>query len=197
MSADDSLLMRKRLARALRPANQALQYSSRGLEAAAMPDNAVIECGWGRLMPGQTWREPALLAAELLQERKGQRDIAFYVEKPHVVVASAPQQLFVDPSEAFRLSLGGYRPQRAVRRGFTVRRLRTRADVAAMNALYRSRSMVPVDTLRVWRERASRIVTYALAEDRISGEIIGVAMGWITWKRLQIPRMGQAYGHSR
>ena len=139
--------------------------------------NAVVECGWGRLIAGHTFKEPARIAAALLDERPGQRDIAFYVERPHVVVAQAPQQLFIDPSEAFRLWLSEYRPSRATRKGFTVRRLRTRADVAAVNTLYRSRRMVPVDPMRVWGQRAERQVIYALAEDRASGEVIGVAMG--------------------
>lgn len=139
--------------------------------------NAVVECGWGRLIGGHTFQEPACIAAALLEERAGQRDIAFYVERPHVVVAQAPQQLFIDPSEAFRLQLSGYRPSRATRKGFTIRRLRTRADVAAVNALYRSRRMVPVDPMRVWGQRAERQIIYALAEDRASGEVIGVAMG--------------------
>ena len=177
MSAEDGAMIRKQIARSLRPGQQPLHLPAGQPEALAMPDNVIIECGWGRLLPGQTWRDPAALAAELLRERPGRRDIAFYVEKPHVAVACAPQQLFVDPSEAFRLWLGGYRSAHPSRRGFTLRRLRTRADVAAISALYRSRQMVPVDIPRVWRERASRAITYAIAEDRASGEIIGVAMG--------------------
>jgi GNAT-family acetyltransferase (TIGR03103 family) len=170
-------MLRKQLVRAMRAGHQPLHLPAGQPEAAAMPENVIIECGWGRLLPAQTWRMPALLATELLQERPGQRDIAFYVEKPQVVVGSAPQQLFLDPSDAFRLQLAGYRAQRPARHGFTLRRLRTRADVAAINALYRARHMVPVDPQRVWRERASRAITYALAEDRGSGEVIGVAMG--------------------
>lgn len=152
-------------------------------EGARTPDrppaaaNAVVDCGWGRLIAGHTFAEPADIAAELLRERPGDRDIAFYLDKPHVVVAQAPQQLFVDPSEAFRLTLGSYQPARAVRRGFTVRRLRTRSDLAAVNAIYRSRRMVPVDPQRVWGLRADRRTVYVLAEDRISGEVLGVAMG--------------------
>jgi GNAT-family acetyltransferase (TIGR03103 family) len=143
----------------------------------AMPDEAVVECGWGRWLPAQTWRDPAKLAEALLRERPGQRDIAFYVEKPQVVVASAPQQLFLDPSDAFRLQLSAYRPRAAARRGFTLRRLRTRSDIAAINTLYRARNMVPVDAQQVWKAHASRVITYALAEDKVSGEIVGVAMG--------------------
>jgi GNAT-family acetyltransferase (TIGR03103 family) len=178
MSAEEcAMIIRKQLTRALRAAHQPLHLRAGQPEAMAMPANVVVECGWGRLLPAQTWRDPASLAAALLQERAGQRDIAFYVEKPQVVVASAPQQLFLDPSDAFRLQLAAYRTRRAARRGFTLRRLRTRADVAAINALYRARRMVPVDAQRVWREHASRAITYALAEDRASGEVIGVAMG--------------------
>lgn len=169
--------MKKKLARTLRPGRQPLHWPAGQPERAAMPEDVVVECGWGRWLPAQTWRDPVRLAQALLEERPGRRDIAFYVEKPQVVVAAAPQQLFLDPSDAFRLQLSGYRTRRAARRGFTLRRLRTRSDVAAINTLYRSRHMVPVDAQRVWRERASRVITYALAEDLGSGEIIGVAMG--------------------
>ncbi len=74
---------------------------------------------------------------------------------------------FLDPSEAFRLNLATYRgaPQRTGRSGFTLRRLRTH-DVAAINVLYRARHMVPVDAQAVWKARASRAISYALAEDR-------------------------------
>ena len=174
-------MIRKHIARALRaghrPSYLPLLLPAGQPEAAGMPANVVVDCGWGRLLPAQTWRDPAALAHALLAERAGQRDIAFYVEKPQVVVASAPQQLFLDPSDAFRLNLTAYHPQSAGRRGFTLRRLRTRADVAAINVLYRARRMVAVDAPAVWKARASRSVSYALAEDRASGEVIGVAMG--------------------
>lgn len=141
------------------------------------PRNAAIDCGWGRLIAGHTFANPAEIAQCLLDEQAGQRDIAFYLDKPHVVVAHAPQQLFIDPSEAYRLNFNNYRPSKLTRRGFTIRRLRTRADIAAINTLYRARRMVPVDTQHVWSKRADRRLIYALAEDRVNGEIIGVAMG--------------------
>jgi GNAT-family acetyltransferase (TIGR03103 family) len=176
-------MIRKHIARALRAeqrsAHLAVHRPAGQPEPEGTPTDVVVECGWGRWLPAQTWRDAASLAGALLDERPGQRDIAFYVEKPHVVVAQAPQQLFVDPSEAFRLNLATYRSasQRAGRSGFTLRRLRTRADVAAINVLYRARRMVAVDAQAVWKARASRSITYALAEDRASGEVIGVAMG--------------------
>ncbi len=170
-------MMRKSLERALRAGRQPFHWPAGQPEMEAMPDEAVVECGWGRWFPAQTWRDPARLAEALLRERPGQRDIAFYVEKPQIVVASAPQQLFLDPSDAFRLQLSAYRPRAAARRGFTLRRLRTRSDVAAINTMYRARNMVAVDAQQVWKAHASRVITYALAEDKASGEIVGVAMG--------------------
>ncbi|MCO5103872.1 N-acetylglutaminylglutamine synthetase [Simplicispira suum] len=169
-------MMRKHAQRALRLDRSPLPKAE-GARSQAPLANAVVDCGWGRLVAGHTFADPAQVAAQLLQESPGERDIAFYVDKPHVVVAQAPQQLFVDPSEAFRLTLASYRPSPARRRGFTVRRLRTRADIAAINAIYRSRRMVPVDPQRVWARRADRTMIYALAEDQASGEVLGVAMG--------------------
>ena len=153
------------------------------LERSAIPHqateqrDAIVHCGWGRLIGGHTFDDPAAIAQALLQETPGERDIAFYLDKPHVVVSHAPQQLFVDPSETFRLALNAYAPQRARRQGFTIRRLRSRADVAAINAIYRARRMVPVDPARVWGDRGDRTSVYVLAEDRQSGEVLGVAMG--------------------
>ncbi len=150
-------MLRKQAQRALRLGRAPMpQAEARG--HAPERANVVTPCGWGRLIAGHTFTDPADIANALLQEAPGQRDIAFYIDKPHVVVSHAPSQLFVDPSETFRLWLNAYTPQRAVRRGFTIRRLRSRADVAAINAIYRARRMVPVDPARVWGERAQRHV---------------------------------------
>ena len=170
-------MTRKYVSRALRPASQPLYMDDAQPDMREMPHKVAVECGWGRIIPAQTYETPTDIAEALLEERPGQRDIAFYVLRPHLVVAHAPQQLFLDPSESYRRYLGDYHPKRAARRGFTVRRLRTRSDVAAINALYRSRRMVPVDTKRVWRDRAAKQTTWAIAEDQSTGEIIGVALG--------------------
>ena len=53
--------------------------------------NATLDCGWGRLLFGQTFDDPAQLAAALIEEDLERRDIAAYVRDPHVVLAAAPQ----------------------------------------------------------------------------------------------------------
>ena len=169
-------MLRQHAQRAMRLDRRAIPLA----DPATAPDAAagrIVECGWGRLIVGHTFGDPAAVAAALLQEERGRRDIAFYVDKPHVVVAQAPQDLFIDPSETYRLWLAEYRPQKAGRRGFTVRRLRTRADIAAANAIYRDRRMVPLDPAIAWEQRTERHIEHVLAEDRATGEVIGVAMG--------------------
>ncbi|HEX5739860.1 MAG TPA: N-acetylglutaminylglutamine synthetase [Hydrogenophaga sp.] len=169
-------MSRKNTQRAMRLGRAPMPQAD-GRGQTAPQSNVIAVCGWGRLIAGHTFADPADIATALLQEAPGQRDIAFYLDKPHVVVAHAPAQLFIDPSETFRLALSAYTPQRATRRGYTIRRLRSRADVAAINAIYRARRMVPVDPARVWGQRAERQIVYALAEDSQTGEVIGVAMG--------------------
>ena len=92
-----------------------------------------------------------------------------------MVVAQAPHRLSVDPSGSHRLNLNTLSPSKAARRGFSIRRLQTRADIAAINTLYCSRRMAAVDPIETWARRADRKLVYVLAEDQVSGEIVGVA----------------------
>lgn len=103
---------------------------------------AAIDCGWGRLLFGQTFDNPEQLVDRLLEEASGERDIAFYVREPHVALSIAPQALFLDPSNAFRLPLDtalSEEGDRAVQI-----RLAHPTDEPEINRLYTSRGMVPL-----------------------------------------------------
>ncbi|GAB4150337.1 MAG: N-acetylglutaminylglutamine synthetase [Sphingomonadales bacterium] len=139
--------------------------------------NAVVECGWGRLIFSQTFVDLDALTRILREERPEQRDIAFYVHEPHVILSQAPQDLFLDPSHSFRLDLATYRPSRRRFKGFTVRRLCTVADAEAVNRIYEARGMVRVDPSFYWERRDARLLTHFVAEDESSGAIIGTVMG--------------------
>jgi GNAT-family acetyltransferase (TIGR03103 family) len=142
-----------------------------------LPHNVVLNCGWGRLIFGHTFDDAQLLADTLEDESPHCRDIALYIQDPHVVLSVAPQRLFLDPSHTFRLWMHNYRPARVRPRGFNVRRLRTRGDAEAVNQIYRKRSMVEVDPDFVWRHRKVRNLTYLVAEDDCDGRIIGTVTG--------------------
>ncbi len=139
--------------------------------------NVEVDCGWGRLLFGQTFEDPAALADALREEAPDKRDIAFYVREPHVVLASAPQELFLDPSHTFRLDLSNYRAARRRPRGLTIRRMATQHDAEEVNRIYAARKMVPVRPDFFWTHRDSRTLVHLVAEEPVSGAILGAVMG--------------------
>ena len=139
--------------------------------------NASVDCGWGRLLFAHTFASPSGLIDALRREGPERRDIAFYVRDPHVLLAAAPQEIFLDPSHTFRLDLATYRAGRRKPRGYFVRRLSSEADARAVNRIYSARGMVPVSPDFFWSNRDNRAITYFVAEDEESGEIIGTVTG--------------------
>jgi len=143
----------------------------------AARSNASIDCGWGRLIFGNTFTEPKDLAETLEAEGPDRRDIAFYVRDPHVVLSEAPQELFLDPSHTYRLDLTTYRAKHRKSGGFFIRRLTTEKDAEAINTIYASHRMVPVPPSFFWSNRDARAITVLVAEDSESGAILGTVMG--------------------
>ena len=161
---------------------QRVDYSSHGQQSQA-PDMEIaveasqVDCGWGRLLFAQTFKSQEQLVSALREEAPEHRDIAVYVGDPHVLLAAAPQELFLDPSHTFRLDLATYRSSRKQPRGFFVRRLSSETDADAVNRIYTARGMVPVRPDFFWSNRDNRSITYLVAEDESSGEIIGTVTG--------------------
>lgn len=149
-----------------------------GPAADTLEKNAVVDCGWGRLIFAHTFEDNRELAELLKSERPGTRDIAIYIRDPHVVLGLSPQELFLDPSHTYRLWLSDYRPPAERPRGFQIRRLKTRADAQAMNRVYATRGMVRTeDEHFAYEHRSAQTLTYFLAQDSKSEEIIGTVTG--------------------
>ena len=110
-----------------------------------MTPHTIIDCGWGRLLMGQTFASQRDLVEALIAETPQQRDVALYAHDPHVLVALAPQQLFLDPSHTFRLTLSDAAAWPAHRPGpgWQVRAARP-DDEGAINRILTARQMVPV-----------------------------------------------------
>ncbi|MFP8966752.1 N-acetylglutaminylglutamine synthetase [Pokkaliibacter sp. CJK22405] len=136
-----------------------------------------LHCGWGRLLFGHTFQSEEAMAAALLTETRGDRDIAFYVARPHVVVSQDPQRLFLDPSDSFRLWLNEYQSKRDPVKGIRVRRLRTEEDLQRVNAIYQRCRMQCLDPEVVMPLRHSREQIYLLAEDMRDGRVLGAILG--------------------
>jgi len=140
-------------------------------------ENAVVDCGWGRLIFAQTFVDSAAMVATLRKEKQNRRDIALYVSDPHVAVSLAPQEVFLDPSHTFRLWLDRYQTAHLRTRGFTIRLLNSPEDAEAVHNLYIRRHMVPPSAEFLWEHRASRVLTYLLAVDTDDGDVLGVVTG--------------------
>jgi GNAT-family acetyltransferase (TIGR03103 family) len=140
------------------------------------PDTA-LECGWGRLLFGQTFADRAALLAAISAEEAGRRDICLYVEDPHVLVSEAPQELFIDPSHTYRLWLHRHEPSDPAARGVIVRDLRSEADAVAINRLYAATGMVTAPTEVLWDNQRGSVFTYLVAEDAETGQVIGTVTG--------------------
>ena len=136
---------------------------------------AFVDCGWGRLIFGQTFAAPSSLAAMLGAEIEGERDIILYAREPHVLLAEAPQLLFLDPSHTYRLDL--LVPPPAARPVAVIAIRTARADDAdEINRLYLSRGMVPLRDGYVAGDARPDSVQLLVAESG-EGGLAGVVMG--------------------
>ena len=165
-----------------------------GAKYGATPkQNAEVDCGWGRLLFGHTFKDPKTLSDTLGAERPDRRDIAFYIGDPHVLLATAPQELFLDPSHTYRIDLS--KPLPAMRRrpaGFFVRRLSNKEDAEQVNRIYLARKMVPVPSEFFWSNRDSRALTVLVAEDEQTGNIVGTVMGVDHGRAFDDPERGSS-----
>lgn len=143
----------------------------------AVESNVAFDCGWGRLLFGQTFADASDLADCLRAEGPGRRDIAFYILDPHVVLAAAPQELFLDPSHTYRLNLKTYEPASTAPRGFHIRRLESLQDAEEINRVYAARRMVTVAPNFFWEHRDSDAITYLVAVDDKTNTIVGTVTG--------------------
>ncbi|MCO7632762.1 N-acetylglutaminylglutamine synthetase [Pseudomonas guariconensis] len=179
----------QRLLRGQAPSYERLQARLAGDGSEPHDQPRAVHCGWGRLLIGHTYPDSAVLAEALLDERPGERDIALYVAAPQQVLAQAPQQLFLDPSDTLRLWFTDYRPAQRVFRGFRIRRAQAEADWQAINALYQARGMLPVDPELLTPRHLGGPV-YWLAEDEDTGAVIGSVMGLNHDKAFDDPEHG-------
>ena len=139
-------------------------------------DGVTLQCGWGRLIFAHTFPSPAAVAREILRETEGQRDIAFYLNDPHLVLNEAPQDLFLDPSLTYRLRFDDYAESDREFAGFEVGPVASREEIAALNRIYISHKMVPVDEDYVWRRKDSRAFRYLVARSLDEGRVLGVVL---------------------
>lgn len=181
----------QRLLRGQAPSYERLQARLAGDGSDPHDQPRAVHCGWGRLLIGHTYPDPAQLAEAMLDEQPGERDIALYVAAPQQLLAQAPQQLFLDPSDTLRLWFTDYRPAQRVFRGFRIRRAQAEGDWQAINTLYQARGMMPVNPELLTPRHLGGPV-YWIAEDEDTGAVIGSVMGLNHSKAFDDPEHGSS-----
>lgn len=138
--------------------------------------DVVLECGWGRLVFGQTFADPSDVADVLRSEAAGSRDICIYLPDPHVLVSRLPDELFIDPSLTFRLELDRIDRYDPAEPGLVIRPLRDEADADAVNRIYAHNGMVtaPVQTLV---DNAATDQFVHLVAESVTGQVVGTVTG--------------------
>ena len=141
--------------------------------------DVALECGWGRLVFGQTFSDWDRLAALLRSEELGQRDVCLYHPEPHVLVSRSPQELFVDPSYTYRRRLAGGDGEELARApaGVVVRAMAGRDDAEAINGLYLKAGMVTAPPELMAANQDSITFSYLIAEDTSTGAVVGTVTG--------------------
>ncbi|OBF83712.1 GNAT family acetyltransferase [Mycobacterium sp. 852002-51163_SCH5372311] len=147
----------------------------------AMARDVELELGWGRLIFGQTFADPDTVAEALRREAPGRRDICIYAREAHVIVAKAPNELFIDPSHTYRLRFSDSPPQEGQASslpGVTMRTLNDREDADAMNRVLVRCGMVPAPVDTIWHNHLhADAVTYLLAVRDDDGAVVGTVTG--------------------
>ncbi|MEU4368031.1 N-acetylglutaminylglutamine synthetase [Micromonospora chersina] len=139
----------------------------------------VLDCGWGRLVFGQTFAEQVEVADVLRSEAVGARDICIYLRDPHVLVSRLPDELFIDPSLTYRLPLGEHRPaatESGEIPGLAVRPLRDAGDADAVNRIYARNGMVTAPVEVLVDNAATDRFLHLVAED-VTGKVVGTITG--------------------
>lgn len=136
-----------------------------------------LPCGWGRLIFAHTFPTPQSVAHAIQQEKPGQRDIAFYLNDPQIVLNEFPQEIFLDPSNTYRLEFANYQPAAKPASGFSIGRLKHKEELDEINRIYAAQKMVSIDPEYVWSQRKSQKFMYVLARESETDRVLGVAMG--------------------
>lgn len=140
-------------------------------------ENVSISCGWGRLVVGHTFKDNNELIRVLSEETDGQRDLGLYIRNPQIVMAEAPQDLFIDPSFTYRLMLTGDIPSEDPQPPFHIRKLDPELDGAEINRIYQSRKMVPIDHAFLLENKDNPAIRYWVAVDQGTDSVMAVSMG--------------------
>ncbi|MCF8069855.1 MAG: N-acetylglutaminylglutamine synthetase [Desulfobacterales bacterium] len=146
-------------------------------ETSKMLPDVTVNMGWGKIIFAHTFSSSKSLLEEIMNEKKGTRDITFYLRDPHVILSYAPDKLFLDPSHTYRLWSHDYRPDTSTPQAFNIRRISSHQDAVEINRIFASHNMVTGDIPFMLDKHATKVRTYLVAETKSDKKIVGTVTG--------------------
>lgn len=142
-----------------------------------MKPNSYTEMGWGRLVFGHTFESNESIVEAMCSCGYDNRDIAMYVIDPHVIIAMAPDKLFLDPSHTYRLWNYDFRCPDKADLPFSIHRLSTREEADQVNTIFAKCRMKGADPDFLLDKHADRLRTYFVAKRLKDGKVVGTVSG--------------------
>ncbi len=139
-----------------------------------MKENTVLDCGWGKLLFGETFSETKKTITELKKERKTERNILFYPLDPQLMMTSNAQDFFLNPAYIYKLDLNTFSERKISRTTFRVREAVNQEDIDRLNLVYIKMNMLPFR--KNWFEDRHKSLSVYIVEDIKTKEVYGGMM---------------------
>lgn len=137
-------------------------------------ENKSLDCGWGKLLFGETYSKVEKLASDLKKERKLGRNILFYPVDPQMLLTHYPQDFFLNPSYTYKLDLDTFLLRRT-KTPFVVRKATTEFDYLRLNEVYKKMKMTPLRS-GWWNEKDEGISVFVVEHGETQEILAGVIL---------------------
>ncbi len=139
-----------------------------------MQENVSLDCGWGKLVFGETFSETKKTITELKKERKTERNVLFYPLDPQLMMTTNASDFFLNPAYVYKLDLKTFSKRKGGRSTFHIRKAETEEDIEALNIVYGKMKMIPLR--KNWFGKKDEAITVYVVEDTKTKEIYGGIM---------------------
>jgi len=139
-----------------------------------MTENVSLDCGWGKLLFGETFFETKKTITELKKERKAERNVLFYPLDPQLMMTSNAQDFFLNPAYIYKLDLKNFSERKISRGTFSIRKAENQEDIDALNNVYIKMKMLPLR--KNWFAEKPDAISIYVVEDKKTKEIYGGMM---------------------
>jgi len=139
-----------------------------------MIENAILDCGWGKLLFGETFVETRKTISELKKERKTERNILFYPLDPQLMMTSNAADFFLNPAYVYKLDIKNVVNRKISRATFVVRKAETEKDIEDLNKIYVKMHMLPLR--KNWFAQKDKSINVYVVENKKTKEIYGGMM---------------------